>query len=765
MKKIYILTAVCFISIAVFSQQNDFENSNNHFNENCRSLNQGLNCTKYSSSLDTLIVNMLNQINPDSMRQTIQSLQDFGTRFMLAPNRKEVANWIRDKYLSLGINNTVIDSFQTHSVYTLSNTVIDTVTWQYNVIATITGKDNPDKVYMTSGHYDSFTTDDPMTIAPGADDDASGVAAAIEIARIINAAGFEPNSTIKLAAFAAEELMYFSTESGASHYASNAVNTNENIVFYITNDMIACSESASDWKFQLLNHDSTAWVAKLGIYASNKFTSLTPVNIEQGNYGADDYPFYLVGIPALFFMENDFSPYYHTNNDLVEYCNMDYCAEVTKVTAAMLFHASETPAMVRNFFISNPGDGNTLIPRWIANTESDLAGYHIYCGEEPGIYDTIFTTTDTSFVITGLTYGVSYFIGVTPFNNDGNESMIVEKFDAPVVVAMDKGILIVCGSEGGIYNPTTEEIMLFYDSLCYNFEHQQINASGMEYLSLGTIGEYSTIFWHIDNYQFQNNTLFLSTDALRNFMDLGGHVLLTVFYPGKAIESIKNYPATYASGSFIYDCAHVASSENENNRWFSGAYPINGDYNPVYIDTLKIPAANHCIPFVEVMSPSPAGDIIYLYDTNFDTASIQGSYHGKVVGIENKSPYKNLVITSFPLFYLDYSQARTLVYKVLHDKFGETYFGIEDDQINAATISIYPNPAKTEFSIEIHAQDCQIKGLNIYSVEGKLIESRVGQLTDVEQKITIDISDLANGIYILQVISAENLFTNKLLKY
>ena len=51
------------------------------------------------------------------MRQTIQSLQDFGTRFMLAPNRKEVANWIREKYISLGINNTVIDSFQTHSVF------------------------------------------------------------------------------------------------------------------------------------------------------------------------------------------------------------------------------------------------------------------------------------------------------------------------------------------------------------------------------------------------------------------------------------------------------------------------------------------------------------------------------------------------------------------------------------------------------------------------------------------------------------------------
>ena len=115
---------------------------------------------------------------------------------------------------------------------------------------------------------------------------------------------------------------------------------------------------------------------------------------------------------------------------------------------------------------------------------------------------------------------------------------------------MDKGILIVCGSEGGISNPATEEIMQFYDSLCYNFEHEQINASGMEYLSLGTIGEYSTIFWHIDNHQVQNNVLNKSTDALRNFLDLGGHVFLTVFKPGKVIEINKILPGNICQWIF-----------------------------------------------------------------------------------------------------------------------------------------------------------------------------------------------------------------------
>ena len=764
--KNYFLTVTCLMAFAVFPQQNDLQNGNNRFHESNGSLYQGLNCMNDNSSLDTLIVNMLDQINPDSLRQTILDLQGFGTRYMLAPNRKDVALWIKDKFVSLGISNTVIDSFQTHTVITLYGNIVDTVTWQYNVIATITGKHNPDKVFMASGHYDSFADNDPMNIAPGADDDASGVAAAIEIARIINSSGLEPNSTIKLAAFAAEEFMMYSTASGASHYANNAVNTNENIVFYITNDMIAYTESASDWKFQLLNHDTAAPLTKLAIFASTKYTSLTPVNIDQGNYGADDYPFYLAGFPALFLMENDFSLYYHTVNDVVENYNMDYCAEMTKVTAAMLIHASETPEPVRNYFIANPGDGSTLIPRWKANTETDLAGYHVYLGEEPGIYDTVFTTTDTSFVIAGLNNGVYYYIGVTPFNSDGNEALMFEKFDAPAIVTMDKGILVVSNSEGGFYNPPTEEVMQFYDSLCINFKHEQIDAAHADYLPLSTIGEYSSVLWHINNYQWENAALNNSRDALRNFLDLGGHVFFTLFEPGKAIEAVKSYPATYEEGSFMHDLAHVAASKNEINRWFSGAYPAGGDYDSVYIDPVKIPSSNHCIHTVEAITPTPEGEIIYLYDTNFDTTSVQGSYHGQVVGIENKSADKNLVIISFPLYYMDYSQARELVYTVMHDKFGEIYFGIENNPVSSAGIVVFPNPAHDRFSVEFHAPEINAENIKIYSIEGRLIKSfSDGQFCTDKQIINVDISDLNNGMYFLQVVSGDKLFTGKILKY
>jgi len=701
MKNLTLTIAILF-SALVFSQQPNLYYSSPYLDINSSSLNHELTGKSKDTPLDSLIFNILAKINPDSIKQTMLGLQDFGTRFMLAPNRKEVAIWIQDKFLSFGITNTVIDSFQTHTIYNGTNVNADTVTWQYNVIATFEGKHNPANVYMTSGHYDSFTNDDPMNIAPGADDDASGVAAAVEIARVIMESGLEPNSTIKLAAFGAEELMNYSNESGASYYASSAVNNNENIVFYITNDMIATSEATTDWKFDLLNHDSIHWVTNLGMYVSNKYTSLSPTNIEQGDYGADDYPFYLLGIPALFFMENEFSLNYHSNTDLVEYCNMDYCAEVTKVTAAMLIHASETPLNVSNYFISNPGDGNTLIPTWKANNENDLAGYHVYLGTESGTYDTVYTTTGTSYPIFDLDTDLNYFIGVTAFNNDGHETPIWEKTDTPVLVTMDNGILIVNDSEGGFLNPSNEDIIQFYDSLCINFQHEQLDATTLESVPLGTLGQYSSILWHINNFQWVNPALQKSADALRNFINLGGHVFLTIFKPGKNIDNVRNYPATYEEGSFLYDCAHVATSENDVNRWFSGAYPFNENYDSLYIDSIKITALNHCIPYIEAMTPAPGGEIIYLYDTNFDTTTVQGSYYGKAVGIENSGPDKNMVMVSFPLFYTDYDQARALVYNVMCNKFGETYLDIEIQTVFSTNdIITFPNPVTNEFSFVI----------------------------------------------------------------
>ncbi len=82
------------------------------------------------------------------------------------------------------------------------------------------------------------------------------------------------------------------------------------------------------------------------------------------------------------------------------------------------------------------GDGKVYV-HWLANTESDVAGYRIYeapCASGSGCpYDRVGATTGTSFTVTGLTNGVTRYYAVAAFDYAGNESELSQEvlFDTP----------------------------------------------------------------------------------------------------------------------------------------------------------------------------------------------------------------------------------------------------------------------------------------------------------------------------------------------
>src|SRR4030095_1759537 len=96
-----------------------------------------------------------------------------------------------------------------------------------NVIATLHGQqpESADRIYLVSGHIDSRCTDvlDFTCDAPGADDDASGVAAVLELARVMSKHSFD--ATIIFAAFAGEEQGVF----GSTYFAAQAKAAGMNI--------------------------------------------------------------------------------------------------------------------------------------------------------------------------------------------------------------------------------------------------------------------------------------------------------------------------------------------------------------------------------------------------------------------------------------------------------------------------------------------------------------------------------------------------------
>ncbi len=172
------------------------------------------------------IEDLVDLVHPDSVMWFIQTLQNFQTRYALAPNRLAVATWIHNQFLRLGISNAQIVPFQWNG------------TTQYNVVATIVGTQNPEKYVIVGGHHDSIVNNgDPYTFAPGADDNASGTVAALEMARVIMTGNYQPNNSIRFVTFAAEEFGLW----GSKNYAENALQNEQNILLMINHDMIAYS--------------------------------------------------------------------------------------------------------------------------------------------------------------------------------------------------------------------------------------------------------------------------------------------------------------------------------------------------------------------------------------------------------------------------------------------------------------------------------------------------------------------------------------------
>ena len=355
---------------------------------------------------------VLQEITADSVRWFIQSLQDFGTRFLMAANRDSVADWIKNQFLRLGIADVQIDSFQYSG------------TWQKNVIATLPGLIHPDKVYIVGGHHDSYSSGSPMVFAPGADDNASGTSATLEIARAIMTSNYQPEATIKFITFAAEEYGLH----GSHDYAQKAQAAGMDIGLMINHDMISYSTgSPGNWRVSFNYYTGYEHYLTIAYQILQSYTTLLGANGTVNASFSDSYSFWNHGFPAFYFEEYNFSPFYHSPNDIISNYNMDFCAEVIKASAALLIITSATPALVEGLEITDNGDGQSLRVSWLPNSEPDMGHYNLHVGLTSGVYDTMYATSQTEYNLTGLQEGITYFVGISAVDTFGNESFIVEK--------------------------------------------------------------------------------------------------------------------------------------------------------------------------------------------------------------------------------------------------------------------------------------------------------------------------------------------------
>ena len=130
---------------------------------------------KPSGAVLDWIQDLVDQVSQETLLAYNQRLQDFQTRYSYSDSIASARQWLVDKFTSYGIDSVYLD----HYFYDSD---------QWNVVATIPGTVEPDALIVVGGHYDSVTYNQspgPMTYAPGADDNGSGTAATLELARIL----------------------------------------------------------------------------------------------------------------------------------------------------------------------------------------------------------------------------------------------------------------------------------------------------------------------------------------------------------------------------------------------------------------------------------------------------------------------------------------------------------------------------------------------------------------------------------------------------
>ena len=206
-----------------------------------------------------------------------------------------------------------------------------------NVLGVIPGRD-PDhahEVIILGGHYDHMGASPDGTIWAGADDNASGVAALLEIARSWQEQGYVPRRTVVFAAWDAEELGLL----GSSHYVEVPRYPLEDTVGMIQLDMVGAGAEfltvSGEGDFQ---EEILATAAMLGVDASGS---------EMGR--SDHIPFWEAGVPAglLIWWDDATSDHLHRMNDTPAVIDPESLMDAARIANLTLLNLAESePAIL-----------------------------------------------------------------------------------------------------------------------------------------------------------------------------------------------------------------------------------------------------------------------------------------------------------------------------------------------------------------------------------------------------------------------------------
>ncbi len=382
----------------------------------------------YTIDNQTTVNPWLPQASEANIRGSITTLSGNTNRYYTSTTGKSSAEWIRSRWQTLAGTRTDVST----ELSTCSN-----CSTQPSVILTINGNELPGEIVVLGAHLDSINTSgggSNTQVAPGADDDASGVATLTEIIRVALASGWKPKRTVKFMAYAAEEVGL----RGSNAIAQSFKTSGKNVVGMLQLDMTNY-KSGSVADMQLITDYSSA---ELKTFLTNLFdTYLAPGGLTRSTYtcgyGCSDHASWTsAGYPAAMMFEagssSGYNPNIHGPNDTL--ANMGSSAansvKFAKLGLAFLGELGKTTgggtptnqAPVANFtFVtsgltatftdsSSDADGSIVSRSWAfgdGGTSTATSPSRTYAAA--GTYTVTLTVTDNA----GATHGKSSAVAVS----------------------------------------------------------------------------------------------------------------------------------------------------------------------------------------------------------------------------------------------------------------------------------------------------------------------------------------------------------------
>lgn len=295
---------------------------------------------------------LLRQVDPALLRATVQHLAAYPNRNTNNPGLTQAAEWLAGEFRKIpGLQVEIMHYTAPKSGRVpVEKDVVE-------VVATLPGRTS--RRVMVGGHFDTINLAVPGLEgrAPGANDDSSGTALTLEMARVLSTRKW--NNTVVFACFSGEEQALL----GSAALARRAKTENWPLEAVLSNDIVGCSESLNGQKdkrhVRVFSEQSTdhngrelaryvEWISRGQVRG---FSPILVLRKDRFQRGGDHTSFNNEGFTAVRFTEGveEFTRQ-HNDQDLPQYVDFRYLANVARInllTLASLANAGEAPSNVR----------------------------------------------------------------------------------------------------------------------------------------------------------------------------------------------------------------------------------------------------------------------------------------------------------------------------------------------------------------------------------------------------------------------------------